>query len=183
MLVSLPDVFIAIVLLLFAVKTHALPVGGMSSADSESFSAGAQFADTLRHLALPLTALVLSLLPMLLRHVRSAMREALDAPFVNAARAHGILRQRILWRHALPAAANPLISLFGISLATMLSASLLIEIIMSWPGMGPLFLEAILARDIYLVIGAVMFSSLLLLAGNLVADMLLLAVDPRMHKS
>lgn len=182
-LVSVPDVLIALALLLLAVRTRALPAGGMSSAGMEEMGARLQWLDLLKHMVLPVLALTLSLLPVLIRHVRSALVEGLAMPFVRAVRAHGISRQRILWRHCLPAVANPLITLFGISLATMLSASLLIEIIMSWPGMGPLLLEAILGRDVYVVIGAVLFSSILLLAGNLVSDVLLLVVDPRIRRS
>jgi peptide/nickel transport system permease protein len=83
----------------------------------------------------------------------------------------------------LPVAANPLISLFGVSLATLLSVSLLIEIIMSWPGLGPFFLEAIMARDVYVVIGTVLLSTVFLVAGNLIADGLLFAADPRIRRS
>jgi peptide/nickel transport system permease protein len=125
--------------------------------------------------------LAIATLPPLLRHVRSAMIEVLEAPFVRAARAHGIPERRVLFRYALPVAANPLISLFGLSVATMLSASLLVEVILSWPGIGPLLVDAILAKDVYVVIGAVMLSSVFLVAGNLFADLLLFAADPRMR--
>ena len=81
------------------------------------------------------------------------MIEVLQAPFIRAARAHGIGEYRMLLRYAMPVAANPLISLFGFSVATMLSASLLVEVILSWPGIGPLLLEAILAKDVYVVLG------------------------------
>ena len=110
------------------------------------------------------------------------MIEALALPSIQSARAHGIPRSRILFRYALPAAANPLISLFGFSIATLLSASLLVEVVMSWPGLGPMLLEAILARDLYVVIGAVMLSSFFLVAGNLVADVLLYLSDPRIRR-
>ena len=181
-LISLPDVLIALALLLLAVRSGVLPAGGMSSVNADEMSTWQRSLDLLKHMALPVAALTLSLLPTLIRHVRSAVAEALSLPFMRATRAYGIGRQRMLWRHCLPAAANPLISLFGISVATMLSASLLIEIIMSWPGMGPLLLEAILARDVYVVIGTVLFSSVLLLAGNLLSDLLLVAVDPRIRR-
>ena len=118
---------------------------------------------------------------MLLRHVRTAMLEVLDTPFIRAARGHGISRHRILFRHALPVAINPIVSLFGFSLASLLSISLLTEVIMSWPGLGPLLLEAVLARDIYVVIGATMFSTLFLVMGTAVADILLYASDSRIH--
>jgi peptide/nickel transport system permease protein len=109
------------------------------------------------------------------------MAEALDAPFALAARAHGIPRRRLLFRHVLPAAMNPLITLFGFSLGTLLSASLLIEVIVGWPGLGPLFLEAILARDFALVLGVVMVSATLLISGNLAADLMLYRADPRIR--
>src|SRR4029077_10566795 len=78
-------------------------------------------------------------------------------------------------------AANPLIALFGFSVGTLLSGSLLVEIIMRWPGIGPLLLEAILARDLYLVIGGVLFSTVFLVAGNFLADVLLYWADPRIR--
>ena len=80
-----------------------------------------------------------------------------------------------------PAALNPLVSLFGLSLGTLLSASLLVEVLVGWPGLGPLFLEAIMARDFALVLGVVMSSAVLLIAGNLVADLLLYRADPRIR--
>ena len=121
------------------------------------------------------------LAPMLVRHVRAAFIEVLRAPFIQAARGLGIPRGRVLFRHALPAAANPLISLFGVSLGTLLSGSLLIEVVMSWPGVGPLLLEAILERDMYVVVAAVMLSTVFLVAGNLLADVLLHLTDPRVR--
>jgi peptide/nickel transport system permease protein len=81
----------------------------------------------------------------------------------------------------LPVAANPLISLFGFSLGTLLSASLLIEVVMGWPGLGPLFLEAIMARDFALVLAVVMLSASFLVVGNLLADILLYRMDPRIR--
>jgi peptide/nickel transport system permease protein len=133
------------------------------------------------HLVLPVAVLVLGSLPILLRHTRAAVLEVLDSPYVRAARGHGISPWRILFRHALPAAINPLVSLFGFSLGSLLSASLLTEVVMSWPGLGPLLLEAVLARDIYVVIGAVVLSTIFLVFGTLLADFLLFAADPRIR--
>jgi peptide/nickel transport system permease protein len=110
------------------------------------------------------------------------MTEVLGSPFIRAARANGIPRMRILYRHALPAAANPLISLLGFSVGTLLSSSLLVEAAIGWPGLGRLLLEAILQRDVYVVIGAVILSAVLLIGGNLLADMLLYIADPRIRK-
>ena len=101
---------------------------------------------------------------------------------MRAALGHGIGRRRLLFRFALPAAANPLITLFGLSLGGLLSGSLLIEVIRSWPGLGPLMLEAILARDLHVVVGVILLSGLLLIAGNLLADLLLYLTDPRIRE-
>jgi peptide/nickel transport system permease protein len=121
------------------------------------------------------------MLPVIERHARSAMAGAMSAPFAQAALAHGIPRRRWLFRHVLPAALNPLISLFGLSLGGLLSASLLVEILTGWPGLGPLFLEAIMARDLALVLGVVLASAAMLIAGNLAADLLLYRADPRIR--
>ena len=137
--------------------------------------------DVAFHLVLPAFGLAVVMLPVLVRHVRSAMIESLESPFIRAARGHGIPRARLLFRYALPAASNPLISLFGFSVATMLSTSMLAEVILSWPGLGPLLVESIFSRDVYLVVAVVMLSSVFLVMGNLLADLLLFASDPRIR--
>jgi peptide/nickel transport system permease protein len=180
-LLAVPDIVIALALMLVAVRTGWLPSGGMTSIGHEEMSVGARARDLASHVVLPAAALVLAVLPALVRHVRSSVADVLAAPFVRAARAHGIPEGRVLLRHVLPAAANPLISLFGLSLAGLLSMSLMVEVVMGWPGLGPLLLEAILARDFFLVLGLVLASSVLLVGGNMVADALLLAADPRIR--
>jgi peptide/nickel transport system permease protein len=181
LLLSVPDLLLAIVFLAFAVRTGLFPAGGMTSAEYASLGAAPGALDILRHLALPAAALALGMLPVLARHVRASMLETMDSPFALNARAQGIPRLRLLFRHLLPAALNPLISLFGLSLGTLLSASLLIEVVMGWPGLGPLFLEAIMARDFALALAVAMLSTAFLAAGNLVADILLYRADPRIR--
>jgi len=181
MLLALPDLVLVLGLLLLAVRTGWFPAGGMVSLGHEQMPWGARVKDVAFHLVLPVTALVLGIVPALVRYVRASVADALGAPFVRAARAHGIPERRVLFRHVLPAAANPLISLFGLSLAGLLSMSLLVEVVMSWPGLGPLLLEAILARDFHLVLGPVLASTVLLLGGNLLADLVLAVADPRIR--
>lgn len=181
MLLTVPDLLLFLALLLFAVRTGWFPAGGMNSSVGDELNFWGTAEDIAFHLVLPALGLAIATLPVLLRHIRSAMIEALDSPFLRAARSHGIARDRLLWRYALPVAANPLISLFGFSIAALLSASVLVEVILSWPGLGPLLVEAILARDVYVVVGVVMLSSVFLIAGNLVADLLLFATDPRIR--
>jgi peptide/nickel transport system permease protein len=180
-LLTVPDLVLFLALLLLAVRTGWFPTGGMMSAGSEDLGPAEKWKDLAVHLFLPCAGLVLATFPPLTRHVRSAMIEVLDAPFVRAARAHGISERRVLLRYALPVAASPLITLFGYSIAAMLSASLLVEMVLSWPGIGPLLVDAILARDVYVVVGAVMLSAVFLVAGNFIADALLFATDPRIR--
>lgn len=161
-LMAVPELLLALALLMLAVRTGWFPAGG--------------------HLFLPACALALAMLPVLARHTRASVAEVLETPFILAARAHGISPARLLFRHALPAAANPLVTLFGFSLGGLLSGSLAVEAVMSWPGLGALLLEAILARDVYIVVAGVMLSTVMLAAGNLAADLLLYAADPRIRR-
>lgn len=181
-LVSVPELVIAVALLAIAVRWRILRVGGMMSTDTEGLSAWAKLRDVVAHLALPALILVLCETAVIVRHVRASVLEVLDAPYVQAARGLGTRRTRLLFRHVLPVAANPAISLFGFSLAGLLSGSLTIEVVCGWPGMGPLILEATLSRDLYLVVGGIMFSALFMVGGNLVADVMLFASDPRIRR-
>jgi peptide/nickel transport system permease protein len=180
-LLAIPDLVLALGLLILAARSGRLPTGGFVSVNFETLSPFEKLRDLASHMALPVAALVLTTLPVLLRHVRAAVAQVLDAPFLRAAAAHGIPRRKLLYGYALRAAAHPLISLFGFSVGTLLSGSLLVEIVMSWPGLGPLLLEAILARDLYVVIGAVLFSMVFLVMGNFLADVLLYWADPRIR--
>ncbi len=180
-LLLIPDLVLALGLLIMAARSGWFPTGGLVSVGFENLSPVGKLYDLAMHMALPVAALVLSALPILIRHIRAAMAEVLGAPHLRAAAAHGIPHRKLLYGYALRAAANPLIALFGFSVGTLLSGSLLVEIMMSWPGIGPLLLEAILARDLYVVIGGVLFSTVFLVAGNLLADLLLYWADPRIR--
>jgi peptide/nickel transport system permease protein len=143
----------------------------------------ARFGVSLGSLFLPATAIAAVWLPAIARHTRDAVLAALDAPHMLAARARGVGPARLLLVHALREALNPLTSLVGVSVAALLSASLPVEVVMAWPGIGQLTFDAVLKRDIFLVVDLVQLSALLLLAGNLAGDLLLHAVDPRIARS
>jgi peptide/nickel transport system permease protein len=179
--IAVPEMVVVFGLLYFVIRSHALPAGGMISRGFEQFGFGEKMIDLAKHLIVPVLTLVLASLPILVRHVRASMIEVLNAPFIAAARGHGISNVRILFRYVLPAGANPLISLFGLSLAGLLSGSLLVEVITGWPGLGPLLLEASVSRDLYVVIGVVMSSTVFMIMGNLLADALLVATDTRVR--
>lgn len=181
LLISIPEIVIALGLLALAVRWRTVPLGGMMSLGYGELSTWGKLQDVFRHLLLPTTILVLSGLAIVVRHVRASVAEVLDAPYVRAGRGLGIGKTRLLFRHVLPVAASPAIALLGFSIASLLSGSLLVEVATGWPGLGPLLLEATLARDFYLVIGGIIFSALFLIAGNFIADLLLLASDPRIR--
>jgi peptide/nickel transport system permease protein len=181
LLLAVPELVLALALLYWVVRTHALPVGGMTSLGSEQLGFWWRASDQARHFIIPVVIIVLTGLPLLVRHIHTSMKEVLAAPFIQAAHGHGVGRFRLLFRYALPAASNPLISLFGLSVGSLLSVSLLAETVTGWPGLGPFLLEAAMSRDLYVVVGAVMASTLFVVFGNFVADVLLLIVDPRIR--
>jgi len=181
LLISIPEIVIAIALLALAVRTRFVPVGGMRSLGFKELSTWGQFQDVAQRMLLPTMVLVLASIAVVERHVRASVLEVLQAPYIQAARGLGISRTRLLFRHVLPVAANPAISLFGFSVAGLLSGSLLVEVVTGWPGLGPLILDATLSRDLYLVIGGVMLSAVFMVAGNFVADLMLLGSDPRIR--
>jgi peptide/nickel transport system permease protein len=182
LLVSVPDLLLALLLLLLAVRTGILPTGGMVSIEFNTMDAWHKIKDLAMHLCLPLLCLVAAQLPAVMAHVRTTVSEVLASPFLRAARGLGIPRRRLLLRHALLAAVNPLISLFGLSIGTLLSSSLLVEAVMGWPGLGRLLLESILARDVHVVIGATVASAFLAGVGTLIADTMLRINDPRIRE-
>ncbi len=181
LLLAVPEVVFAVGLLAIVVRWRILPFGGMKSADFDALSAWARFWDVTGHMVLPVLILALADGTIIFRHVRASVLEALEEPFVRASRSFGISRTRLLFRHVLPVAAGPAISLFGFSLAGLISGSLLVEVVCGWPGLGPLILDATLSRDFYLVIGGLIFSALFMIAGNFIANVMLVAVDPRIR--
>ena len=180
-LLSVPEIVLAVGLLALAVRWRVVPVGGMMSLGFEDLSWWNKIRDIAVHMLLPVSILVLGGVSVVERHVRASVLEVLDAPYIQAARGLGIGRVRLLFRHVLPVAANPAISLFGFSVAALLGGSLVVEVVTGWPGLGPLILDATMSRDLYVVIGAVLFSAVFMIAGNLIADLMLLASDPRIR--
>ena len=180
-LLAVPEVVLALCALLFAVRTGLFPVGGLGSAGDPSPAMWSEIRELAKHLTLPAIVLAAGSLPLLLSHVRDAVSEVLRSPFIEAAEASGIPPGRILLRHAFPAAANPLITLFGTSIGMLISSSLLIEAVFGWPGLGQLMLEAVEGRDFFLVMDSAMLSTAFFLIGGLLADILLFLADPRIR--
>lgn len=176
---SIPEVLSGLLLLMLAARTGWLPLGGMRSLDWDTMGPVAQGIDLLRHLALP--ALVTGLIPLAsrMRQMRASLLDVLRLDYVVTARAKGLAERDVVVRHALPNALNPLITLFGYTLGALVSGSFVAEVIFSWPGLGRITVDALFAQDTYLVLGAVLMASVVLVLGNLVADLLLAASDPR----
>ena len=176
---SVPEVLSGLLLLLFAARTGWFPVGGMHSLDYDQLDAPGKALDVLRHLALP--AIVVGLIPLAarMRQMRANLLDVLRLEYVTTARAKGLGEGVVVFKHALRNAINPLITLFGYTLGALISGSFVAEVIFSWPGIGRITLEAILSQDQYLVMGAVLMASTMLILGNLVADLLLAVADPR----
>lgn len=176
-ILAIPDFVLACLFLAAAARTGLLPAGGMHSPGEDATA-----ANVLRHMILPVAVLVLAALPPLARHTRQAVAQAAAAPFCAAGLALGIPRFRWLRRYVLRAAANPLLSLFGLTVGGLLSGSLVVEATLGWPGLGPAFLQAVAIRDVPVILYVVILSAALLAAGNLAADLLLYASDPRISR-
>jgi peptide/nickel transport system permease protein len=177
-LLSTPVVVTSLVLLVFAARA-GLPIGGLSLSARESMTGLSRLLDGARHLLLPMLAVASVWMPAIARHTHAALLETLGTPHALAARARGVGPGRLLLVHALREALNPLTSLVGLSVAGLVSASFVVEVVMAWPGIGALTYDAVIRRDIFLVVDLVQLAALLLLAGNTVGDLLLHAVDPR----
>lgn len=179
---SVPEVLSGLLLLMLAARTGWFPVGGMRSLAWSELDAGGKALDLLRHLVLP--ALVAGLTPLAgrMRQMRGNLLDVLQLDYVTTARAKGLDERTVVFKHALRNAINPLITLFGYTLGSLVSGSLVAEIIFSWPGLGRITYEAIQSQDQYLVMGSVLMASMVLVLGNLAADLLLAVADPRISR-
>jgi peptide/nickel transport system permease protein len=176
---SIPEVLSGLLLLMLAARTGWLPVGGMHSLDYDQMDWVGKAIDLARHLALP--ALVVGLTPLAgrMRQMRGNLLDVLRLDYVTTARAKGLSENVVVFKHALRNAINPLITLFGYTLGSLVSGALIVEIIFAWPGLGRITFDALQAQDQYLVLGSVLMASFVLVLGNLVADLLLAIADPR----
>lgn len=178
---SVPDVLLSLLALWFAAATGWFPVGGSESPLHDFMTPGQQFLDIVHHLILPAFVLAASDLAGIMRRMRSCLLDTLRAEYVAAARARGLGEGLVIYKHALRNAINPLLTIFGYSLAGLLSGAFVVENIMAWPGLGRLTVEAFFAKDSYLVVDSVVMATALLVAGNFIADILLAWSDPRIR--
>ena len=178
---AIPSFFFAVLLLLFAVKTGWFPIGGLTSPSFADMTFGQKFLDITHHLILPVFVLFTISLAGLQRQMRANMLDVLDSDYVKFARAKGLPEHLVIYKHALRNAVNPMITLLGFEFAGLLSGAALTEYVFQYPGLGRLILEAVLKSDINLVMASLMMGAVMLIVGNLIADILLIITDPRIR--
>ena len=178
---AIPSFFFAVLLLIFAVKTGWFPVGGLTCTNFSELSLGGKFIDLTHHLFLPVVVLFTISLAGLQRQMRANLLDVLDSDYVKFARAKGLSEFKVVYKHALRNAINPMITLLGFEFAGLLSGAALTEYVFQYPGLGRLILEAVLKSDINLVMASLMMGAIMLVLGNLIADILLIITDPRIR--
>jgi len=183
-LFAVPGYWLGLMLVLvFTYWARWLPAFGAAGLDSDYLSGGAWVVDRLRHLALPLATLTLIGIGGAARFVRGAMLETLSQPFITTARAKGLTPRRVVGHHALRNALTPIVTLLGLSIPALFSGAVFVEAVFAWPGVGRVLVEAVQARDYPVVMAATAVSAVLVVAGNVLADILAGWVDPRVRSS
>lgn len=178
---AIPSFFFAVLLLIFAVKTGWFPIGGLTSPNFADMSFIGKLWDITHHLILPVIVLFTISLAGLQRQMRANMLDVLDSDYVKFARAKGLSDFSVIYKHALRNAINPMITLLGFEFAGLLSGAALTEYVFQYPGLGRLILEAVMKSDINLVMASLMMGAIMLVLGNLIADILLIITDPRIR--
>lgn len=176
---AIPSFFFAILMLLFAQKTGWFPLGGLTSVDFSDMSLFHKVIDIVKHLILPTIVLTTISLSSLVRQMRANLLDVLDSDYVKFAYAKGLSKRKVIIKHALRNAINPIITLLGFEFAGLLSGAALTEYVFQYPGLGKLILEAVMQSDINLVMASLMIGTTMLILGNILADILLKFTDPR----
>ncbi len=178
---SIPNVFFALLCIFFAAKTGLFPIGGLQSVNFDKLSFLGKGWDMARHLVLPTIVLGTAGMAGLLRQMRGNLLDVLRLDYITTARAKGLRERVVIYKHAVRNAINPLITIFGFWLAGLLGGSVLVEVVFSYPGLGRLIVEAFFNQDVHLVMGSLVMGAVLLVIGNLIADLLLAVTDPRIR--
>ncbi len=179
---SIPNFFLASLLLFLIASTGSwLPIGGMTSIDHPEMSLLGKTWDLAKHLVVPALVISTAITAGLTRIMRGSMLEVLGQQYTTTARAKGLSERVVLLKHALRNAVNPMITILGFNIGEILSGAALVEIVTGWPGLGKLILTATLSQDSFLVSGSVVYGVVLLMIGNLLADILLAVTDPRIR--
>lgn len=167
-----------ILILVFSVTFDLLPSAGQSSLGRDN-----DLADYLSHLILPVTCIVLTHVGPYIRLVRGSVRDVLGAEFYKSARARGLSRATLVWRYLLPNALTPFITWMGLTFPLLVGGTFIVEWVFGWPGIGRLFLQAAISRDYNLLMAAVLVTGVLVIIGNLLADMAVAWLNPKLRRS
>lgn len=174
-----PVFWTGILLIILLVSVFPVfPVGGMMDVTVEG-GLLVKSLDLLYHLFLPMITLASVFLALYSRHARAAMLEVLGADYIRTARAKGVAERRVLYRHALKNALGPVVTVAGLQFSAVISGAVVVETVFSWPGLGTLALQSILARDTPTLMGILFFSSFVVILFNILTDLTLRALDPR----
>jgi peptide/nickel transport system permease protein len=185
---SMPSFWFALMLILiFSLKASqwgwpiVFPASQMTSVGYEFMSTGEQIRDRLMHMLLPAIALGIGSAAAVARYMRGSMLEVVRQDYIRTARAKGLSERKVVFKHALRNALLPIITLLGLTLPYLFGGSVLIETIFAWPGMGRLIVDSIFQRDYPLVMATSFVIAVMVVAGNLLADILYAVVDPRIR--
>jgi len=179
-----PALITGLLLLFLAQNLSPLfPIGGMTSIDHADLSLIGKVVDIGWHMILPTLALSLTGFAGLQRIMRGELLDVLRQDYIQTARAKGLPENRVIYIHALRNAVSPLVTILGFEFASLLSGAFITENFFDWPGLGQLILQALTAQDLYVVMASLMMGAVMLIIGNLLADLLLKAVDPRIDLS
>ena len=181
LLISVPGFFFAYVLIIFVVTHFHVPVIGLKTFGIGDASSLRMVMDRVWHLLLPSVLGATGGIAVLSRYVRSQMLEVEGQDYVRTARAKGVSEEHVHYKHALRNALLPFVTMFGLILPGLIGGSVIIESIFSWPGIGRMAYEAILARDYPIILTVNFISAVLVLAGTFISDLLYLVVDPRIR--
>lgn len=176
---SVPGFFLALILIyVFTIKLGWLPSSGMSTLGTDK-----NFWDVVRHMIMPVLVLATSLAGTNIRYIRSAMLEILQQDYLRTAKAKGIGRFRVINKHALKNALIPVITIIGMMIPVLFGGAIIIEQVFSWPGLGLMTMSAIINRDYPVIMGVSLMSALVVMAGNLLTDIVYALVDPTIQYS
>ncbi len=176
-----PSFVLAILMLMFAQNSSLFPVGGLTSIDHSDLNFLGKVFDIGHHLILPIFTLTIIGFAGLQRLMRGNLLDVLRQDYIKTARAKGLPENRVIYVHALRNAINPLVTLLGFEFSGLLGGSFITEYFFGLPGLGKLLLSAVQQKDINLVMAGLTLGTLMLVIGNLLADLLLKAVDPRIR--
>ncbi|UCG51614.1 MAG: ABC transporter permease [Candidatus Latescibacterota bacterium] len=180
MLYSLPEFWVALLLImLFGVKLQVLPFIGMESVGARDLGFFPYLLDRILHMILPTICLTYGSLAFLSRFVRGSTLEVIRQDYVRTAKAKGLGDARVVYKHVFKNTLIPVLTLLGILLPTIISGSVILEFIFSWPGIGALFFESVLSRDYPTVMGLSFITAVMVLLSTLIADLLCAWSDPR----